>query len=124
MKTLSSSLLQLTSLCGTALAHYKWPALIINGAVTGDHQCVRSNTNNINPLLDINSLDLRCNEGGLASGGATQTADVNAGARVGHPFITKIQSLSRFPARIHIEQRDLPRRPGHGVHGQSPRKPV
>ena len=82
MKYFIIGLLQLACLWGTALAHYKWPALIINGAVTGDYQYVRSNTNNINPLLDLNSLDLRCNEGGLASGGATQTADVTAGAKV------------------------------------------
>lgn len=82
MKSFSSRLLQLACLSGTALAHYKWPALIINGAVTGDYQYVRSNTNNINPLMDVTSLDLRCNEGGLASGGATQTADVNAGDKV------------------------------------------
>jgi hypothetical protein len=83
MKTSISRGLLLACLSGSALAHYKWPALIINGTVTGDYQYVRQNTNNINPLMDINSIDLRCNEGGLASGGATQTADVNAGAKVG-----------------------------------------
>jgi hypothetical protein len=65
-----------------ALAHYKFPALIINDQVTPDYKYVRENTNNINPLMDINSIDLRCNEGGLASGSRTQTATVTAGSKV------------------------------------------
>jgi hypothetical protein len=67
---------------GPAVAHYKFPALILNGAATPDFKYVRFNTNNINPLLDLNSIDLRCNEGGLASGPQTETATVQAGDTV------------------------------------------
>ena len=82
MKTVYCGILQLACLSGSAFAHYKWPALIIDGAVTPEYQYVRSNTNNINPVMDISSLAMRCNEGGLDSGSATQTANVNAGSKV------------------------------------------
>ncbi|KAL2131940.1 hypothetical protein VTI74DRAFT_4422 [Chaetomium olivicolor] len=83
MKYFSSGLLQMACLSGMALAHYKWPALIIDGTITADYQYVRQNTNNINPVMDISSLDMRCNQGGLDSGSATHTAEVVAGSTVG-----------------------------------------
>lgn len=74
--------LGLFCLIPSTLAHYKWPALIIGDQITGDWQYVRENTNNINPLMDLSSTDLRCNEGGLASGSRTDTAIVAAGTKV------------------------------------------
>ncbi|KAJ0415387.1 glycosyl hydrolase family 61-domain-containing protein, partial [Aspergillus carlsbadensis] len=75
---------------GPALSHYKFPALILNGAATPDFKYVRENTNNINPLLDLDSIDLRCNEGGLASGPQTETATVQAGDTVGFTLSNSI----------------------------------
>ncbi|OAQ78564.1 family 61 glycoside hydrolase [Purpureocillium lilacinum] len=80
----------LLSVAPTVYAHYKWPAMIIKGQVTGDYQYVRENTNNINPLLDLNSLDLRCNEGGLASASKTGTVTVSAGSKVGFTLSNSI----------------------------------
>jgi hypothetical protein len=79
----SAELIGLLSILPPVLGHYKWPALIVNGQVTGDWQYVRENTNNINPLMDLSSTDLRCNEGGLASGPRTKTVTVAAGSKVG-----------------------------------------
>jgi hypothetical protein len=80
---------------GSAVAHYKFPALILDGQATPDFKYVRFNTNNINPLLDLNSIDLRCNEGGLASGTQTETATVQAGDTVSQtlPLSTSGPSL-------------------------------
>jgi hypothetical protein len=90
-----AQLFGLLSIAPTVFAHYKWPALIINGQVTGDWQYVRENTNNINPLMDLSSTDLRCNEGGLASGPRTDTAPVAAGSKVGQQEVLKpVVSLS------------------------------
>jgi hypothetical protein len=47
---------------------------------------VRENTNNINPLMDVTSVNLRCNQGGLDSGSRTKTATVTAGSKVSIPF--------------------------------------
>jgi hypothetical protein len=66
----------------SAVAHYRFPSLIVDGTPTPEFKYVRFNTNNINPLLDLNSIDLRCNEGGLASGPQTETATVQAGSTV------------------------------------------
>lgn len=64
------------------LGHYKWPALIRDGVATPDYEYVRVNTNNINPIMDITSTDMRCNQGGLDSGSQTSTATVKAGDTV------------------------------------------
>ncbi|KAF4151058.1 hypothetical protein CNMCM6936_004648 [Aspergillus lentulus] len=80
---LSSLLTTAVLFSQSAVAHYKFPSLIVNGTPTPEFKYVRFNTNNINPLLDLNSIDLRCNEGGLASGPQTETAVVQAGSTVG-----------------------------------------
>jgi hypothetical protein len=66
----------------SVLAHYKWPALILDDVATPDYEYVRLNTNNINPIMDINSTDMRCNQGGLDSGPQTSTATIVAGDTV------------------------------------------
>jgi hypothetical protein len=79
---LKTPFLGLLSICPSVLAHYKWPAIVVDGQVTGDWEYVRENTNNINPVLDLASKDLRCNEGGLSSGPKTKTIAVSAGSQV------------------------------------------
>jgi len=44
---------------------------------------VRRNTNYNSPVENVNSNDIRCNAGGLASGSSTSTATVQAGSTVG-----------------------------------------
>lgn len=73
------------ALAQKAFAHYKWPALILNGAATPDFKYMRENTNNFSLVLDLNSDDVRCNEGGLAAGSKTSTATVQAGSKVIQP---------------------------------------
>jgi hypothetical protein len=82
---LSSFLTTATLFSQSAVAHYKFPSLIVDGTPTPEFKYVRFNTNNINPILNLNSIDLRCNEGGLASGTQTETAVVQAGSTV--PYI-------------------------------------
>lgn len=64
-------------------AHYRWTSLIVNGATTSPYQYVRQNSNYNSPVTSVNSNDIRCNAGGLSTGGSTSTASVNAGATVG-----------------------------------------
>lgn len=92
----STQVFGLLSVVTPALAHYKWPALIVNGQVTGDWQYVRENTNNINPLFDLSSTDLRCNEGGLASGSRTATVPVAAGSKVSILYLAYLFSSSGY----------------------------
>ncbi|KAJ6440566.1 family 61 glycoside hydrolase [Purpureocillium lavendulum] len=86
-------LVGLLSVLPTVYGHYKWPAMIVNGKVTGDYQYVRENTNNINPLLDLKSTDLRCNEGGLQSASKTGTVSVSAGSKVGFTLSNSISHI-------------------------------
>ncbi|KAF9765514.1 hypothetical protein IL306_002184 [Fusarium sp. DS 682] len=90
---LAPQLLRLLFGLSPALAHYKWPALIIDDQVTADYQYVRENTNNINPLMDVTSVDLRCNQGGLDSGSRTKTATVAAGSKIGFTLSNSISHV-------------------------------
>jgi hypothetical protein len=66
----------------SAWAHYKWPAMIVDGAVTPDYKYVRVNTNNINPIMDLNSTETRCDQGGLDAGPQASTVTVQVGSTV------------------------------------------
>lgn len=91
---------------GSALAHWTYTNLIVEGEVIGEpYQYVRqSNTSNA-PLQIVNSTDMRCNSGG-ASGTAlgTETLTVQAGAELGfkiastfgHPGVQQVY-ISRVP---------------------------
>lgn len=110
------------ALAQKALAHYKWPALIVDGAITPDFKYVRENTNNINPLLDLNSVDLRCNEGGLASGPKTSTATVKAGSKVTQSKTTECRaSINSITGWLHTEQQHWTHWSHAGIHGQGTR---
>jgi len=78
-----AALAAVAALSQSALAHYRWTSLIVNGVTTNTYQYVRQNTNYNSPVTDLSSDDLRCNVGGLASGPATSIATVAAGATVG-----------------------------------------
>jgi hypothetical protein len=112
----------------SAVAHYKFPSLIVDGTPTPEFKYVRFNTNNINPLLDLTSIDLRCNEGGLASGPQTETAVVQAGSKVPRiyttPFYHPYASANYPIGRIHSQQRHRSHRSLAGIYGQSTRGPL
>jgi hypothetical protein len=101
----------------SAVAHYKFPSLIVNGTSTSEYKYVRFNTNNINPLLDLNSIDLRCNEGGLASGAQTETAVVQAGSTVPCAHSLSRLSSDSLTGRLYAKQLHRPHRSLVGLHG-------
>ncbi|KAJ6576004.1 glycosyl hydrolase family 61-domain-containing protein [Mycena vulgaris] len=82
MKSLSV-LIATASLLAKVSAHYTWPQLIVGGTNTSAWQYVRETNNwqNLNPLTDVTSADVRCyssQESGTAS-----TMSVAAGSTVG-----------------------------------------
>ncbi|KAL6853040.1 hypothetical protein ACO1O0_007591 [Amphichorda felina] len=48
----------------SALAHYNFEALIVNGEVTQPYEYVRQTTNSNSPVTDVTSADIVCNAGG------------------------------------------------------------
>jgi len=74
------SALALAAFVSQTVAHYTFPGLIVNGAVTSDWQYVRKTANyqSHGPIQDVSSADMRC-----YSGQSAQTANVTAGATLG-----------------------------------------
>jgi len=67
-------------------AHYTFPDLIVNGAVTGDWQYVRETANHYSqgPVTSVTDPEFRCYELDLTNtAGETSTATVNAGSTIG-----------------------------------------
>lgn len=107
--TPSTFLVAASLLPGSALAHWTYTNLIVEGEVIGEpYQYVRqSNTSNA-PLQIVNSTDMRCNSGG-SSGTAlgTETLTVQAGAELGfkiaetfgHPGVQQVY-ISRVPEGV------------------------
>lgn len=83
------------------------PFLIANGAKTAEYQYVRRNTNYNSPVTNVQSTDIRCNIGGLASASSTSVQDVAAGSTVGfaldqaifHPGPINVY-LSKAPGNV------------------------
>jgi hypothetical protein len=83
MKAFFSSITVLAGLTSTALAHWNYDRLIVNGEVIGEpYQYIRKSNNSNAPLQNVNSTDMRCNSGG-ESGLNTQTYTVRAGDELG-----------------------------------------
>ncbi|KAI5788690.1 hypothetical protein FPQ18DRAFT_307377 [Pyronema domesticum] len=79
-------LLLLTSLAPVS-AHYRLFKLIANAGIpskiTGpEYGSIRLNTNCRNPVVNLTSLDLRYNVGGISSAIYTTTALVSAGSEI------------------------------------------
>ncbi|KAF2873772.1 glycosyl hydrolase family 61-domain-containing protein [Massariosphaeria phaeospora] len=105
MKSFFLTLLFLASSAPTALAHWNYDRIIVNGQVIGDpYQYVRRTNNSNVPLQNVNSTDMRCNSG-AATGRNTQTYTVAAGDQLGfavadtfgHPGPQQVY-ISRAPA--------------------------
>ncbi|KAF2462869.1 uncharacterized protein BDR25DRAFT_385417 [Lindgomyces ingoldianus] len=78
-----STLIFVSGLISTALAHWNYNNLIVNGKVVGSpYQYIRPTTNSNSPITDVGSTNMRCNQGG-GSGSSTQTYTVKAGDEVG-----------------------------------------
>ncbi|KAJ7152034.1 glycosyl hydrolase family 61-domain-containing protein [Mycena filopes] len=82
MKSLSI-LVAVATLAAKVSAHYVWPQLIVGNANTSTWQYVRQTNNwqDLNPMLDVTSTDVRCYTS-LESGTAS-TVSVAAGSTVG-----------------------------------------
>lgn len=84
MKLCLATACSLLAFANTALAHYRFTHLVVNGAKVGsDYQYVRENTNYNSPVTDVNSNDIRCNTGTQANAAKTSTYTVAAGSTVG-----------------------------------------
>ncbi|KAF2400768.1 hypothetical protein EJ06DRAFT_521468 [Trichodelitschia bisporula] len=81
MKTAHILSLGAVLLSYAAEAHYIFQAVSTSGAKGAEYQYVRHNTNRNSPVVDLASLDLRCNVGG-SSGASTETLPVAAGSSV------------------------------------------
>jgi hypothetical protein len=81
------------TLLQTALGHYFWDKLILDGVETRSNEYVRRTTRKTayNPIKWIDTRDdstpdlddIRCNQGHFASAGSTKVATVSAGSKVG-----------------------------------------
>ncbi|KAJ7895471.1 glycoside hydrolase [Mycena olivaceomarginata] len=76
-------LVTLTTLVAKVSAHYVWPQLIVGGSNTSTWQYVRQTNNwqDLNPLTDVTSADVRCYDS--AQSGTASTTTVAAGSTVG-----------------------------------------
>ncbi|KAF2659672.1 lytic polysaccharide monooxygenase [Lophiostoma macrostomum CBS 122681] len=83
MKNIVSTLALVVASASTALAHWNYDRIIVNGQIIGEpYQYIRRSNNSNSPLQNVNSTSMRCNMGG-ASGATTQTYTVAAGSRLG-----------------------------------------
>ncbi|KAJ4362373.1 hypothetical protein N0V83_010466 [Neocucurbitaria cava] len=102
-------LLLLQQHASTALAHWNYDRIIVNGAVIGSpYQYIRRTNNSNTPLQNVNSTDMRCNAG-AASGVPlnTSTYTVAAGDTLG--FTLKDTFGHPGPQQVYIS-----RAPGTG----------
>ncbi|KAJ7101356.1 glycosyl hydrolase family 61-domain-containing protein [Mycena belliarum] len=78
-----SILAAVAALATQASAHYVWPQLIVGGTNTSSWQYVRQTNNwqDLNPLTDVTSTDVRCYDS--AQSGTASTVTVAAGSKVG-----------------------------------------
>ncbi|TLD07961.1 hypothetical protein PspLS_12133 [Pyricularia sp. CBS 133598] len=97
----------------TALAHYNFETLVVNGKSTGPYEYVRRTTNSNSPIEDVKSQNMVCNQGGLDASimAATKTYTVAPGdevgflvnANLGHPGPQAVY-LSRAPDGVAANQ--------------------
>ncbi|KAF3926071.1 Endoglucanase-4 [Dactylellina cionopaga] len=79
---IASSILAITALLPSALAHYRFTSLIVGSTTTSPYQYVRQNSNMNSPITDVSSTDFTCNAGARTSTN-TGTYEVTAGSTVG-----------------------------------------
>ncbi|KAJ7691041.1 glycosyl hydrolase family 61-domain-containing protein [Mycena rosella] len=115
MKSLSV-LVAVAALATKVSAHYVWPQLIVGGANTSTWQYVRQTNNwqDLNPLTDVTSTDVRCYSS--AESGTSSTTTVAAGSTVGltvsgnpsnlyHPGVVNVY-MAKAPAGTDVASWD------------------
>ena len=104
MKSLASTFAILLLGASSALAHWNYDRIIVNGEIIGSsYQYVRRTNNSNDPLQNVNSTDMRCNSG--ASSGVvlgTQTYTVAAGSKLG--FAVKDTFGHPGPQQVYISK--------------------
>lgn len=90
----------------SALAHYNFESLIVNGQVTGPYEYVRKTKNGNGPILDVFSTDIICNQGGIDDDvmSVTKTHTVTAGDQLGF----KINELTGHPGPMMVYMSKAP----------------
>jgi len=109
MKSLSS-FLAASFLASQAAAHYVFPDLVVGGSSTGDWKNVRQTNNfqNLGPVTDVTSTDLRCYDS--TESGTASTATVAAGSTIGftvsgnpsnmyHPSVVNVY-MAKAPSAV------------------------
>ncbi|KAL4800166.1 glycosyl hydrolase family 61-domain-containing protein [Aspergillus venezuelensis] len=96
----------LMAILPSALAHWNYAALVVNGEETEDYKYVRSVKNSNSPVTDVTSDDFICNVGGIDDDtlAATDTMTVAPGDELGftiannfgHPGIQQVY-MSKAP---------------------------
>jgi hypothetical protein len=88
-----SALVAAAALVAKVSAHYTWPSLIVGGVNTTVWEYVRQTNNwqDLNPVTDVTSTDLRCYDS-LESGTASTTT-VAAGSTVGFTVVGNPSNL-------------------------------
>lgn len=101
-----STFAYVAAFASTALAHYNFEALIVNGNVTSAYEYVRSTTDSNSPITDVTSQDFICNAGGLDADimSKTSTYTVQAGDSVGFT----INSNIGHPGPLHVYMSKAP----------------
>ncbi|KAK1991010.1 hypothetical protein LX36DRAFT_753843 [Colletotrichum falcatum] len=81
----SFALLAAAAVVPQAMAHYVFPALVVNGEETARYEYVRETKNSNSPVTDVTSDDIVCNVGGNDADvlAKTKTKAVNAGDSLG-----------------------------------------
>ncbi|KAJ7917190.1 glycosyl hydrolase family 61-domain-containing protein [Mycena leptocephala] len=115
MKSLSV-IVTLATLAAKVSAHYVWPQLIVGGTNTSAWQYVRQTNNwqDLNPLTDVTSTDVRCYDS--AQSGTASTTTVAAGSTVGftvsgnpsnlyHPGVVNVY-MAKAPAGTDVASWD------------------
>lgn len=104
MKLLLSALAVFALHTNSALAHWNYDRIIVNGKIIGEsYQYVRKTNNSNSPLQNVNSTDMRCNSG--ASSGVvlnTQTYTVAAGDMLG--FAVKDTFGHPGPQQVYVSK--------------------
>ncbi|KIJ33918.1 lytic polysaccharide monooxygenase [Sphaerobolus stellatus SS14] len=102
-----SSLIAVAASLSSAIAHYTFPNLIINGVKTADWVNVRQ-TNNFNtqaPVTDVTSADFRCYDS--QTNPTAQTINIAAGSQLGigcdntiyHPGVVNVY-MAKAPGNV------------------------
>ncbi|KAI1085011.1 glycosyl hydrolase family 61-domain-containing protein [Whalleya microplaca] len=88
----------------SALAHYNFEALIVNGNATSAYEYVRQTTNSNSPITDVTSSDFVCNQGGLDATimAKTQTHTVAPGDEVG--FTVNVEIGHPGPLAVYMSK--------------------